>query len=307
MKPELLFATPGNEAMTASLASELDAEVGAIELRQFPDGETYLRYGTNLGGRDIAIVCTLDHPDGKVLALLFAAKTAREMGTTKVGLVAPYLAYMRQDRRFRVGEAVTSRYVAELLSGAFDWMVTVDPHLHRYHSLAEIYTIPTRVAQAAPLLSDWIKSHVKDGVLIGPDSESAQWVSAVAGNAGIPFTVLEKTRRGDRDVEIRVKDTDRLTNRRPIFVDDIVSTGRTMLEAIRQVQSTNAAKPICIAVHGLFADHSDELLSATGATLVTSNTVPHITNTIDVSRLLAPLISELGTSTGAKSVGSTGS
>lgn len=213
---------------------------------------------------------------------------------------------MRQDRRFRAGEGVTSRYVAELLSGAFDWMVTVDPHLHRYHSLAEIYTIPTRVAQAAPLLSEWIKSHVKDGVLIGPDSESEQWVSAVAENAGIPFTVLEKTRHGDRDVEIRVKDADWLTSRRLVFVDDIVSTGRTMLEAIRQVQSTNTAKPICIAVHGLFADHSDKLLGAAGAMLVRSNTVHHITNAIDVSGLLVPLIRELGTSTGAKSARSAG-
>ena len=95
------------------------AEIGAIELRAFPDGETYLRFMSDLSGRTLVIVCTLDRPDEKFLPLLFAAATARELGATKVGLVAPYLAYMRQDRRFKPGEAVTSREVARLVSDAF--------------------------------------------------------------------------------------------------------------------------------------------------------------------------------------------
>ena len=286
----LLIGIPGNEAVADALARNLKADNGEIELRHFPDGETYLRYAAEIADRNIAIVCTLDHPDGKLLPLLFAAKTAREIGARQIGLVVPYLAYMRQDRRFRPGEAVTSRYVAELLSGAFDWLVTVDPHLHRYRSLGDIYAIPTRVVQAAPLLSAWIKSHVKDGVLIGPDSESEQWVSAVAAGAHAPFTVLEKIRYGDRNVEIRIRNPDKLKDRKPVFVDDIISSGRTMLEAIRAVKEINPARPICIAVHGLFADRSDDLLAARGATVVTSNSVPHSTNAIDVSELLSACI-----------------
>ena len=111
--------------------------------------------------RRIALVCTLDRPDAKMLPLLFAAAAARELGASQVGLVAPYLAYMRQDRRFKPGEAVTSREFARLLSGAFDWLVTVDPHLHRYASLAEIYRIPTRVVHAAPLISQWIRTRIE--------------------------------------------------------------------------------------------------------------------------------------------------
>ena len=289
----LVIAMPGNQRMADALARGLPADKGTLELRQFPDGETYLRYGDELSGRDVVIVCTLDHPDPKLVPLLFAAKTAREMGARNIGLVAPYLAYMRQDRRFHPGEAVTSRYVAELLSGAFDWLVTVDPHLHRYHSLGEVYTIPSRVVQAAPLLSAWIKSHVKDAVLIGPDSESEQWVSAVARDAGAPFTVLEKTRHGDRDVEIRIKDPECAQGRTPVFIDDIISSGRTMQEAIRQVKKTNAAPPLCMAVHGLFADESDKMLASAGATVITTNTVAHVTNAIDVVPLLINPIMEL--------------
>src|SRR5215831_4706490 len=145
MTAPLLIAMPGNEAMTRKLAAMLGSEVGEIELRAFPDGETYLRFMSNLFGRTPIIVCTLNRPNEKILPLLFAAATARELGAAKVGLVAPYLAYMRQDRRFKPGEAVTSHEIAQLLSGHFDWLVTVDPHLHRYGSLAEIYRIPTCV------------------------------------------------------------------------------------------------------------------------------------------------------------------
>ena len=168
-----------------------------------------------------------------MLPLLFAAATARELGASRVGLVAPYLAYMRQDRRFKPGEAVTSRQVARLLSDAFDWLVTVDPHLHRYSSLADIYSIPTHVVHAAPLIAEWIKANVTNPLIIGPDSESEQWVAAVASDVGAPYSVLEKVRHGDRDVEIRLKDLEQWKGRTPVLVDDIISTGRTMIEAVR--------------------------------------------------------------------------
>jgi ribose-phosphate pyrophosphokinase len=145
MTAPLIVAMPGNETMTRTLAQALRADVGKIELHIFPDRETYLRFVSHLSGRALVIVCTLDRPNDKILPLLFAAAAARELGATAVGLVSPYLAYMRQDRRFKPGEAVTSREVARLLSDAFDWLVTVDPHLHRYGSLVEIYRIPTRV------------------------------------------------------------------------------------------------------------------------------------------------------------------
>lgn len=292
MTVPLLIALPGNERLATDLATALDYELGQIETRQFPDGETYLRFIANPTARSVAIACTLDHPDDKFLRLVFAAATARELGASKVGLISPYLAYMRQDRRFNPGEAVTSRQVAKLLSNAFDWLVTVDPHLHRYGSLAEIYTIPTRVVHAAPLISNWIKSNVANPLIIGPDSESEQWVSEVAKDAAAPYTVLNKIRRGDRDVEITVKNLDLLTGRTPILVDDIISSGRTMLEAVRLIGKRRQAKPVCVAVHGLFADRSDGLLAEAGARVVTCNSVPHRTNDIDLAPILAGAVDE---------------
>lgn len=293
MTAPLLIAMPGNQAMSLALAQMLGAELGQIELRAFPDGETYLRLLKDVSGRSAIIVCTLDRPNDKILPLIFAAATARELGAVDLGLVAPYLAYMRQDRRFKPGEAVTSRQVAHLLSNTFDWLVTVDPHLHRYGSLSDIYGIPTRVVHAAPLISQWIKQHVVNPVIIGPDRESEQWVSAVARDADAPYTVLQKVRRGDRDVEISVKDLTNFDGRTPVLVDDIISSGRTMIEAVRILLTRGQTAPVCIAVHGLFADKSDVSLAEAGAHVVTSNSVPHKSNGFHVNAILANAIGEL--------------
>jgi ribose-phosphate pyrophosphokinase len=200
---------------------------------------------------------------------------------------------MRQDRRFTRGEAVTSREIARLLSGSFDWLITVDPHLHRYGSLSELYQIPTRVMHAAPLISQWIRENVRDGLIIGRDSESEQWVSSVAADAGLPYSVLQKTRHGDRNVEITIRDARVIDGKAPVFVDDIISTGRTMIEAIRSVGTVASLTPVCVAVHGIFADNSDAVLASAGARVVTSNSIAHATNAIDIGPLLVPAIRKL--------------
>jgi len=289
----LTIAMPGNEQLSAALSDRLGCEMGRLDTRRFPDGETYLRFDSDPASRTVVIACTLAHPDDKFLPLVLAAAAARDLGASKVGLVAPYLAYMRQDRRFNSGEAITSRHVARLLSDAFDWLVTVDPHLHRYRALGEIYAIPTRAAHAAPLISQWIAANLASPFIIGPDSESEQWVAAVASGAAAPYCVLEKVRHGDRNVQIALKDLDAWKGRTAVLVDDIVSSGRTMIEAVRLLTSRGFVSPVCIAVHGVFADGSDALLVGAGARVVTTNSVPHATNAIDVGGLLASAVSEL--------------
>lgn len=280
----IVFALPGNETLAATLVEKLDAAAGTLAVRRFPDGETYLRLDTPVAGRQVVLACSLHQPDDKTVPLLFAAATARELGATAVGLAAPYLGYMRQDKRFRDGEAVTSALFARLLSQHIDWLVTVDPHLHRWNSLDEIYSIRSTVVPAAPLLAEWIKANIEAPVLIGPDAESEQWVSEVARIAGAPHVVLEKIRRGDRDVTVSIPDPAALRGRTPVLVDDIISTGRTMVAAAKHVLSQGLKPPVCIGVHAVFSgDAGDALLAAGAARVVTTNTIPHGTGTIDVS------------------------
>lgn len=293
MKP-LFFSLPGNETMARRLSAVLDADYGQLEIRRFPDEELYLRYQNDVTGRSLVLVCTLDRPDEKLIMLYLASAIARELGAAVVGLVAPYLAYMRQDARFHPGEGISSMHVAHLLSGSVDWIVTVDPHLHRFPSLSSVYSVPAEVAHAAPAISAWIRENVASPVVIGPDRESEQWAAEVAGQAGCQFMVLEKIRRGDRDVEVSVPNVSLLKHRTPVLVDDIASTARTMIAAVRHLHILHAQPPVCIAVHPVFAGDAYFSLLAAGATRVVScNTIVHESNGIDVAGLIAARLEHL--------------
>lgn len=284
----LVFALPGNESFAQSLASLLQADIGEVVIRRFPDGESYVRILSDVQGQKVVLVCTLHQPDQKLLPLYFLAKTAKELGATEVSLVAPYLAYMRQDKQFHPGEGVTSRYFADLLSGTVDSLYTIDPHLHRFHHMHELYAIPAQALHAAPTVASWVKEHIRKPILIGPDEESLQWVSEVAGLADAPYLVLNKTRLGDREVQVTQPEMAQYQQHTPVLVDDIISTARTMIETVQHLKQLTPQAPICIGVHAVFAEGAYEaLLKAGAAQVITCNTIQHESNGIQVEALLA--------------------
>lgn len=286
-----VFALPGNERAAQSLAMSLGADLGKTEIRNFPDGETYVRIDSPVRDSDVILYCTLDHPDGRFLPLRFLADTARSLGARSVGLVSPYLAYMRQDRRFRPGEALTSESFARCLSDSVDWIITVDPHLHRRQSLSEIYSIPAVATHAASEIAAWVRRNVERPVLIGPDSESRQWVAEVAAAADAPYDVLEKVRSGDRQVEVSLPALAGHAGRTPVLLDDIISTARTMIAATRQLHRAGFAQPICVGVHAIFSETAFADLQVAGARkIVTCDTISHPSNGIDLTELLATAV-----------------
>lgn len=290
----ILFGLPGNEGLTNLLAQRMNAEVGEATLRKFPDGESYTQIHSSVKDKCVVLISTLHQPDDKLLPLYFLAQTAKTLGAKCTCLVAPYLAYMRQDKQFNQGEGITAAYFGKLLSQFTDSITTVDPHLHRIHSLGEVYSIPNKVIHAANEISDWIRLHIPDAVLIGPDSESEQWVSEVASNARIPFTVLNKIRHGDRDVEVSVPDIEKYKDLTPVLVDDIISTARTMIETVGHLKSAGMKPPICIGIHAVFSGNAyQELLDSGVEKVITCNTIPHETNQIDLSQTIANSIIEL--------------
>ena len=291
MSRPVLIALPGNEERTKRLAAALDAESVALDYRRFPDGESYLRIDAPLAGRDVVLVATLDRPDNKIPRLLFAADLAHDLEARQVGLVAPYLAYMRQDRRFHPGEALTSVSFARRISASFDWLVTVDPHLHRYPTLDAVYSIPGQVVAAAPALAGWIVEHVDRPLVVGPDEESAQWVQAVAGAYDLPWRVMTKQRFGDHDVRITAPDLDGLEDRHPVLVDDILSSGATLADAARVLTEAGLPTPACAVVHGLFGDRARETLTSAGiGTVVCTDTVDAPEAKIELAERIAPAV-----------------
>ncbi|UKJ06701.1 ribose-phosphate pyrophosphokinase [Solitalea lacus] len=287
MNKPIIFALPGNEALAHSLIVSLKAEKGEAEIRRFPDGESYIKVKSDLTDKDAILVCTLHQPDDKLLSLYFFCNTLKDFGAKKITLIAPYLAYMRQDKLFNPGECITSELFAKLISSLVDKLITIDPHLHRRTGLDEIYSIPTQVLHVATLISLWIKENLTNAVLIGPDSESEQWVSAVAKAADSKYLILEKTRRSDNEVTIKVPEVVQPDLHTPVLVDDIISTGITMAETIKQLIKTGYRSPVCIGVHGIFATNAYERLLKSGADrVITTNTIPHPTNQIAIDELI---------------------
>lgn len=290
----MVLALPESASLARRVSDLAGMPLSAVESRQFPDDETYLRIDAECTGKSVVLVCTLDHPNQKTLPLLFLADAARALGARRVGLVTPYLAYLRQDRQFRAGEAVTSRTFARLLSGYVDWIVTIDPHLHRYGSLNEIYGVPSRVIHAAPVVAAWIAEHVERPVLVGPDVESAQWVTDVASRVGAPSVVMRKERSSDQVVKVSAPDMEAYRQHTPVIIDDVVSSGHTLIETVKCLVSAGLRAPVCMAVHALFSKEAEQALSNAGtAGIVTSNSVPHSTNMIDVVPLMIPAVLEL--------------
>lgn len=287
----IVFALPGNETLADNIRKQLGVEKGDAVVRHFPDDETFVRVDSDVKEKDVLLVCTLDHPDEKLLPLYFLSQTLKELGVRKITLIAPYLAYMRQDKRFNSGEAITSELFAKLVSGFVDRIVTIDPHLHRRSSLEEIYTVSATVLHAAPLISEWIRNNIPHALLVGPDIESEQWVSAVAKDARAPFVVLKKIRHGDKDVEVSIPQIVEFKHYTPVLVDDIISTARTMIETVGHLKMAGMRPPVCVGVHGIFAgDAFMELLRAGADRVVTTNSIIHASNRIEIAQVILKVL-----------------
>ena len=283
----LFLGMPGNDELAEELAELTASECGFIETRRFPDAESYVRIHGNPKDRKAFLVCSLADPDRQVLPLLFAARTIRDLGATTVTLVAPYLAYLRQDAEFRAGEAVSSRIFADLLAREFDDLITVDPHLHRYRHLRDIYAIPATAVGTSELIGEWVRDEVDSPILFGPDAESADFVRAIAKSAGCPWATFTKQRHGDRNVQLTLPNIRELGGRTPVLADDIISSGATMIGAAKALEEQGWPAPYCIAVHALFDAATATHLKARMRAILTTDSVANAFRHFRIAPLIA--------------------
>ena len=214
-------------------------------------------------------------------------ETLKDLGAAEVGLILPYLPYMRQDKRFSPGESITSVYFAKLLSNSFDWLITVDPHLHRRRSLNEIYSIPSTVLNANEKIAFWIKNNIHNPLIIGPDEESLQWVASIAETIKAPYVVANKVRKGDAVVEVEVPLLEQYNHGTLVLADDIISTGQTMAKTIVYLKSMGFHEIICVGTHAIFSGSAYEDLFMAGASKVVScNTIEHGSNAVDLNDMI---------------------
>ncbi len=291
-KPVLLFFEDEGESAT-SIAQVGNLDSMEIERHRFPDGELKLRLPAGLPPQ-VAILRSLNNPNEKLLELLLTAQTARQLGAKQLILVAPYLAYMRQDIAFSAGEAVSQRVIGRFLATLFDAVVTVDPHLHRVATLHEAMPAAnTRVINAAPALSDLIAARRPHALLVGPDEESAQWVAQAASRHGFEHAICRKVRHGDRSVQIELADAS-FAGQQVVLLDDVASTGHTLAHACKLLLVAGAQSVDVAVTHALFEQGAvAALLKAGVGEIWSTDCVRHPSNAVSMASAIAGALAQV--------------
>ena len=293
-KPLLLYFSDASEqAERISKAARL--ALAPIEEHVFPDGEIKLRLPATLPTR-VLILRTLNQPNQKLIELLLAARSARDLGAQHLTLIAPYMAYMRQDTAFHPGEAVSQHVVGGFIATLFDAIITVDPHLHRVSTLQEAMPVTQAITlSAAPLLSDFIATHYSAPLLIGPDEESVQWVSTAAVRHGFDHAVCKKTRHGDSSVQITLPAMS-VHSRHVVLLDDVASTGQTLIKTTLGLIAAGARSVDVAITHALFTGHAwQDLLSAGVNAVWSTDCVAHPSNVVSMAPAIADAIETIQT------------
>jgi ribose-phosphate pyrophosphokinase len=286
-QPGVLLYFEDEAPAALRLAEAVGLEPQQVHRHRFPDGEIQLTLPARLPPR-VVLLRSLHQPGDKLTELLLAAPTARQLGAVHLSLVAPYLAYMRQDKAFVPGQAVSQRIVGAWLATLFDAVITVDPHLHRVTTLAE--AVPARQAitlSAAPLLGNWIAKHRPGAFLLGPDSESAQWVTQAATAHGLAHAVCSKERLGDRAVRITLPAYD-LRGQAVVLLDDVASSGHTLATAAALALAAGATSVDVAVTHALLAGDALQRIHQAGVgEFWSTDSVGHPSNVVALASLLA--------------------
>lgn len=295
-----MFLVPGsgNKPLGLEIAEILSCDVMDFETRRFPDGERYVRFSGELRPETAVITQSLyKDPDGLMIEYLFLAKTALDMGATDVVGVFPYLAYLRQDSRFRPGEAISARIVSDIVESAPTSAVfTLDCHLHRVHSLRDLFGIPAVNLSAIPDLATHLMSEcaLRDPVVVAPDAEAEQWAKLAAPVLGAESVIMQKVRHGDTDVDITLGHV-APQGRDIVLVDDIISTGGTIAQVAKQLKNKGANHIHALITHGLFAEGAYERVTNAGVErLITTDSVPNRFSKVSVAPVFAKALKDLG-------------
>lgn len=296
---------PSGNAGARRLAGQLGIGAEEIRLHRFPDGEWRVTAGP--AAATTILYASLDQPNDKLIALLLAAEALRRNGASRLVLVAPYLCYMRQDAAFHPGEAISQRAVGRLLAGLVDRVVTVDAHLHRTPEIAAVFPgIEAENLSAMPAIAGALAATGVDPatVVIGPDAESEPFVGALARRLGLDHTLGRKTRHDDRSVEIELADRGLVSGRPMLLVDDIVSSGGTLLVAARSLRAAGAASIDAVITHALFPAEMLTAFTAAGIRSIRStDSVPHPTNAVALDEILAAALRRELSAENAREIG----
>ena len=283
----LVISCSHGKHLAKKISQKLKKPYHELEVTHFPDSEIKLKFEVDVKRKVVVLVQSFyGNINDCVIETLFAAETASDLGAKRVILVAPYFPYLRQDKRFNPGECISLQTIAKNIDEDFDEVYIFDPHLHREKTLKHIFRIKSHKLTANGLIEEYIKKKIKNPVIIGPDWESYKWAQKVAEEIGCGFAIMEKNRISSRKVKLKLNKKIDIKPKNLIFIDDMISTGGTLLEAIKAMKKLGAKKVTCFAVHGILAENALQKLRKAGAEVITTNTIPNKAAKIDVSGLI---------------------
>lgn len=283
----LIIGCSGAKHLIKAIAKKSKTNYCNLEIERFPDTELKIRITKEVKGKNIYFVQSFykskdTDVNDKLIEVLFAAHTARELGAKKVFLVSPYLVYLREDKRFKKGEAVSAKILANFCK-VFDKVYVLEPHLHRFKSFKEFFPNAVKISLSDEA-ANYIKKKIKgDYRIVGPDIESKQWVKSIADKLNKKYSILEKQRFSSRKVKIK---GEKISSNKVIIIDDIISTGHTLIEATKLIK---AKEIYFIGMHGLFSENAVKKLNKKGKIIV-SNSIPSKASKIDCTNALAKII-----------------
>jgi ribose-phosphate pyrophosphokinase len=289
----MILAFPDYLSQAQALADCLKQPLVEVYVHHFPDRESFIRLPPSLP--EHVVVCrSLNHPNDKLIELLLCATTARELGARRLTLVAPYLSYMRQDFANEPGVAISQRIIGKLLADLFDDVLTVDPHLHRISSLAQAIPLKNAISlTAADDIGQFLKQQLEHALLLGPDSESEQWVASIASKIGFDYCIARKERRGDKLIEMTLPENN-FCNKTIVIIDDMASTGRTLGKAAGLLQAAGSKEIYAMVTHPLFCEDAEtHILQAGVKAIWSTDSIAHPTSCIKLAALLAKAITAL--------------
>ncbi len=281
-----VFSFDEDVSYARQIARLIRAPMRRFSIHQFPDEETLASIGQRRPRADAILVRRLDHPNPKIADTLFVADALRRAAIREITLAVPYFPYLRQDKVFHDGEALSAKVFGNLIGHSFDRVITIDPHLHRIRTLNDVIPCRTQHLSAADPIARWVRINCPNAVVVGPDVESTELVRHVAKAAGTGWIAGRKRRLADKKV---VVEFDRLpTTGSAVIVDDIGSSGVTVAAAARTLRSHGLGPIDSVVVHALFAKDAIARIRRSGVRrIVSCDTVDHPTNAIKTAAVMA--------------------
>jgi len=280
----LILGGSNSSELAGRLSKELGAEVAETETKRFPDGEIYVRVVSDVKGKECAVVQSTPDNDSLV-ELMLTLDLLQDLGASKVHAIVPYLGYSRQDKRFQDGESLSAKTVLKIIDGLSDSILTVNCHFLKGSGEFEFNEIKLKNINAFPEIANYFKEKVESPFLLAPDKGSLELVKDSASVIGCKFDSLEKERISGEKVKTEAKEMD-VEEKDVIILDDTISTGNTIINAVKLVREQGAKSVSAGCVHGIFSKGLEKLNAATDG-VVATDTVQSDASRVSVAKLIA--------------------